>query len=222
MDDSRSRRATSSSLDTVVPLARGDLTVAARVLATALADDPGYRHLMPDESRRVGELTALYQMILADAVVYGRGLVTRIGGVVTGALTIYPPGTYPMTAARWGRAAARTLRIAAQVREHSGNLIRFARLTAPAVPTDSWYFEALGVRPDLQGAGRGSALLAAALALVDAAGEPSYLETMNPGNVAYYERIGYERIREPVPLAADGPWIVPMLRPASAHSLGPR
>ncbi len=84
----------------------------------------------------------------------------------------------------------------------------------PAVPPDAWYFQALGIRPDLQHAGRGAALLRTALALVDAAGVPSYLETNVPANVAYYERFGYAAVREPVPLAPDGPWIYPMARPA--------
>ena len=75
-------------------------------------------------------------------------------------------------------------------------------------------FEAAGVRPDLQLAGRGTALIEAALALVDAAGEESYLETTKPANVAYYERFGYASIREPVPLSPGGPSIFPMLRAA--------
>jgi GNAT superfamily N-acetyltransferase len=200
--------------DLVVPLRRELIPAAARVLASALADDPGYRHLMPDDSRRVGELTGLYRMTLADTVAQAHAFATTLGPVVTGVLAIYPPGTYPMTAARWARAGLRIARIAAHAREHSGGLIRFGRLTAPAVPTDCWYFEAVGVRPDLQLAGRGTALVSAALELVDAAGEPAYLETTKPANVEYYEPFGFERYREPVPISAGGPFIYQMLRRA--------
>ncbi|HEY0117657.1 MAG TPA: GNAT family N-acetyltransferase [Cellulomonas sp.] len=200
--------------DVVIPLAKQHVPAAARVVATALANDPGYRLLLPDDARRVAELTALYRMTLADTVAHGRGLVTMLGPVVTGALATYPPGAYPMTPARWARSGARLAGIAGLVRAQSVALIRFGRLVASAVPRDSWYFQALGIRPDLQGTGRGTTLLRSALALVDAAGASSYLETNAPENVAYYERFGYASLREPVALAPDGPWIHAMLRPA--------
>lgn len=202
------------SPDRVVSLRRAQVPAAARVLATALADDPGYRHLLPDGARRVEELAAIYRLTLADTVRHGQAFATVIGDIVTAVLAIYPPGHYPMTAARWARAGLRVAAVAARAREHSAAVVRFARLTASEVPAEAWYFQALGVRPDLQHAGRGGALLRHAVALADATGEPSYLETNNPENVAYYERLGYVRCHEPVPLAPGGPWIVAMLRPA--------
>lgn len=200
--------------DAVEPLARGHLPQAARVIATALADDPGYRLLLPVESRRVGELTALYRMTLADTIAHGRGFVTALGDAVTAALATYPPGAFPMTAARWVRSGLKLAGIAVLAREHSGPLIRFGRLIASAVPADAWYFQALGVRPDLQHTGRGTVLLRTALALVDHAGVPSYLETNVPENVAYYERFGYRSVAEPLWLAPGRTAIYPMLRPA--------
>ncbi len=208
------RRGVAPPPDAVTPLSTPHVPVAARIVALALEDDPGYRRLLPDDARRIGELIALYRMTLADTAVHGRGFVTTLGPVVTGALATYPPGTYPMTVARWVRSGARLARIAGLARGQSAALVRFGRLTASAVPADSWYFQALGIRPDLQHTGRGTMLLRAALALVDAAGVSSYLETNVPGNVAYYERFGYAAIREPVPLAPGGPWIHAMLRPA--------
>ena len=155
------RRRSAAPPDMVAPLTRAHVPAAARVVATALADDPGYRYLLPDESRRVGELTALYRMTLADTLAHGRGFVTTLGPVVTAALAIYPPGTYPMTPARWARAGGRVALLAARAREHSPGFVRFGQLTAPAVPTHAWYVEAVGVRPDLQLVGRGTALVEA-------------------------------------------------------------
>ena len=208
------RRPMTPPLDEVTALSSRHVAAAARVVATALADDPGYRFLLPDADRRVDQLTALYRMTLADTVAHGSGFVTMLGPVVTGALATYPPGHYPMTPGRWARSGLQVARIAGLVGGGSRALIRFGRLTASAVPPDAWYFQVLGIRPDLQHTGRGAVLLRAALALVDAAGVSSYLETNVPANVAYYERFGYVPIREPVPLAPDGPWIYPMSRPA--------
>ena len=208
------RRRVAPPPDAVTSMSARHVPAAAHIIAMALVDDPGYRHLMPVDGRRVGELTALYRMTLADTVAHGRGFVTTLGDEVTGALATYPPGAYPMTAARWIRSGIQLARIAGLVRERSAALIRFGRLTASAVPVDAWYFQALGIRPDLQHTGRGTVLLRAALALVDAAGVSSYLETNVPENVAYYERFGWTSIREPVPFAPGGPWIHPMLRAA--------
>lgn len=199
--------------DAVVPLRREHVRAAASVLATSLADDPGYRYLLPDGSRRVGELAALYHLTLSDTVRHGLGFVTTIGPVVTGAIALYPPGAYPMTPARWVRSSPRVAWTAALARDHIGGLVRFGRQIAPGVPPDDWYFQAAGVRPDLQGAGRGTALLLAAIAVADEAGRPSHLETNRPENVDYYRRFGYELCGDLVPLAPDGPWIHPMERP---------
>lgn len=201
--------------DVVEPLGAAGIAEAATVLAAALADDPGFVHLFPVRARRERELRALYRMTLSDAVRHGHAFVTRLDGAVTGAIALYPPGTYPMTPARWWRQAFRIVRIAAHTREHSLGIIRFGDVTSAGVPSDSWYVEALGVRPDLQRAGRGKRLMATAFGLIDDAAGRSYLETTKPDNVAYYAALGYEPVRSRVALATDeGPWIFPMSRPA--------
>ncbi len=184
------------------------------MLAAALADDPGFTQLLPVRTRRERELREVYRMTLADGLRHGRVLATTRGEEVTGVLALYAPGTYPMTAGRWLRQAGRVVRIAARAREHSAGIIRFGDLTAKGVRTDAWYVEAFGVRPDLQRAGRGSALMRAFLAELDASGLPSYLETTKEENVGYYVARGYVEQHEPVPLAPGGPFIYPMTRPA--------
>lgn len=201
--------------DVLVPLTEADRRGAAQVLAAALADDPGYRLLFPDPRRREHELQALYRLTLDDAIAHGRAYVTRIGSVVTGAIAIYPPHTYPMSTGRWLRQSVRIARMAARTREHSRGIVRFGSLTAAGVPADTWYVEALGVRPDLQHAGRGYRLITQACALADEVGGRSYLETTKPENVSYYTEMGFVETGARVSLAGDeGPWIVPMVRPA--------
>ncbi|WP_163275077.1 GNAT family N-acetyltransferase [Cellulomonas iranensis] len=200
--------------DTVGPLQERHREQAAAVLAAALADDPGFTHLLPVRARRERELREVYRLTLADGLRHGQVLTTTRGDEVTGVLALYAPGTYPMTVGRWVRQAGRVLRIAAHAREHSLGIIRFGDLTAKGVRTDAWYVEAFGVRPDLQRAGRGSALMRTFLADLDAAGLPSYLETTKEENVGYYVARGYVDQHEPVPLAPGGPFIYPMSRPA--------
>ncbi len=200
--------------DAVEPLTRELLPVAADVLAAALAGDPGFRHLFPDDGRRERELRSLYRMTLSDTLRHGHGFVTRLEGAVTGAVALYAPGTYPMPVGRWLRLAPRIATLAVRTRTHAPGLIRFGDLTAEGVPADAWYVEALGVRPDMQFQGRGKRLMAQVFGLIDAAGGPGYLETTKPENVEYYRALGYHEVRERLPLAQGGPWIHPMARPA--------
>lgn len=203
--------------DVVEPLLAPDIAEAASVLAAALADDPGFVHLFPVKARRERELHAMYRMTLSDAVRHGHAFVTRLNGEITGTIAVYPPGAYPMTAARWARQALRIARIAVRTREHSLGIIRFSDVTSSGVPCDAWYVEALGVRPDLQRCGRGKRLMATVFGVIDDLGGPSYLETTKPDNVVYYTALGYAPVRPPVPMAttaADGPWIFPMQREA--------
>ena len=55
-----------------------------------------------------------------------------------------------------------------------------------------FYLMTIGVDPRFQGQGLGSALLDATLAIIDAKGLPTYLESSNEKNVPLYKRHGYE------------------------------
>lgn len=59
----------------------------------------------------------------------------------------------------------------------------------PHVP--HFYLAVVGVAPDSQGMGLGSAILDATLKRVDAAHLPAYLENSNPRNTRLYERAGF-------------------------------
>ena len=52
----------------------------------------------------------------------------------------------------------------------------------------------IGVDPALQGAGHGTELMKQALARCDADHILAYLETSNPRNTPFYERLGFERL----------------------------
>jgi GNAT superfamily N-acetyltransferase len=59
-----------------------------------------------------------------------------------------------------------------------------------------FHLSALGVDPDLQGGGIGSALMEPVLEICDRDGVPAYLETAVARNVLLYERAGFEVVEE--------------------------
>jgi predicted N-acetyltransferase YhbS len=81
---------------------------------------------------------------------------------------------------------------------------------------DHWFLDIIGVRPERQGEGIGSALLRAGLAEVDKDGVPAFLVTSQPRNVPFYEWLGFG-VTEEYDIGPVHVW--PMLRmPATAVS----
>lgn len=58
------------------------------------------------------------------------------------------------------------------------------------------YLSHIGVAPEHQGAGLGSALMVGGLARADAQGMPAWLETSKPRNVGYYERFAFRAVAD--------------------------
>lgn len=78
-------------------------------------------------------------------------------------------------------------------------------------PTEPhWYLSLIGVIPERQGKGLGTALIEPILDLCDAAGLPAYLEASAERNRKLYARLGFETIA--TIRVADCPPIFPMLR----------
>ena len=75
---------------------------------------------------------------------------------------------------------------------------------------EHYYLAVLGTRPDRQGEGIGSALMAPVLATCDEAGLGAYLESSKESNIPFYRRHGFEVVGE-VTFPA-GPTIWPMWR----------
>ena len=59
-----------------------------------------------------------------------------------------------------------------------------------------WLLDALGVDPAVHGTGIGSALVRHGLARAKAAGRPTFVETGTPGNVPFYEHLGFRLVDE--------------------------
>lgn len=97
-------------------------------------------------------------------------------------------------------------------------LLERRRLAHVGVP--HWYLSALGVDPDRQRQGIGSALLGTVLRRADMGATPVYLETATARNVLLYERHGFEVVEELIlPRTDVRGWL--MLRPAAASAAPP-
>ncbi|SHE58145.1 GNAT family N-acetyltransferase [Streptoalloteichus hindustanus] len=85
----------------------------------------------------------------------------------------------------------------------------------PAEP--HWWLATVGVRPDLQGRGLGTAALKAGLVEVDRSGQPAFLETSDERNVRLYQRLGFEVTAE-LDIPGGGPHTWFMRRePGTTH-----
>jgi len=132
-----------------------------------------------------------------------------VGGAVW-----YPPGQWPPPL---GRQLAALPGNARAFGRRLGPATALVRATAGVHPhRPHWYLAFIGVDPDWQGRGVGSALLRSRLTGCDAARADAYLESSKVGNVALYKHFGFEPTAV-VPVPSGAPVITSMWRPASPH-----
>jgi len=176
------------------------------VMARAFHDDPVLGWLLPDPGKRPARLRRFFGIELRH-VALPRGCVWTTSDLSAAALVL-PPG-------RWRVPLQATLR---EGSAFGAGLGRAARLGA----TMEWrhareargphyYVRDVGVLPEMQGRGLGSALLGPTLERCDREGLPAYLEASSKRSVALYERLGFEHLSE-LSIAGSPPlWL--MLRP---------
>ena len=114
-------------------------------------------------------------------------------GLRTGAALVLSPGRWraPVSCtlleggAFWAR-LDRATRMGLAIEWHHGRLVRGPH----------YYVRDVGVVPEAQGQGLGSALLEPTLVACDREGLPAYLEASSERNAALYERLGFCLLRE--------------------------
>jgi GNAT superfamily N-acetyltransferase len=158
------------------------------VLAEAFFEDPIFGWLMPDDAKRRARLRRYFGIELRHLVL-PRGRVWTTSDLAGVALSLPPR--------RWRAPLGVTLLEGSAFGIH---LLRAARLGAAIewrhLREAHYYVCDVGVRPDMQGKGLGSALLGPTLACCDREGLPAYLEASSEQNAALYERLGFRLIRE--------------------------
>jgi ribosomal protein S18 acetylase RimI-like enzyme len=173
------------------------------VITLAFAADPMARWATPDPARYLATMAAITEAFGGNGFAHGSVYVDEAGG---GAAMWLPPGVEPdgeRLAALIGENAPRDRE------EDLGAVMDEMGRFHPHEP--HWYLPLIGVDPALQGRGIGGALMAHALARVDADGLPAYLESSNPRNITLYRRHSFEAIGSIQ--HGSSPTLVPMLRP---------
>ena len=199
------------------PLERKRIPDAVGALARAFDDDAVSVSLWPDPARRARALTAFMTIPVADAYAHGNVTVIRDDRDVVAVAAWLPPGKFPLSPLRRARAMPRIGRVAMADRGAMRRFARFGTNIDAAFPDDRpAYLAVVGVVPERQGSGLGTAVLRPGLGLCDQTGSDAYLETANARAVPLYERLGFTVLSEGDALLPDGPTHWRMRRPAGS------
>ena len=183
-----------------------DVPDLADTLARAFHDDPGFSHLLPDPSDRTDRLRGFFETELR-----GTGISlerTWTTDDLSGAAIWMPPD-------KWRVPITTTLRELAPMTRVFGRRLPLAfrsrmRMEArhPKKPPHG-YLLMMGVAPERQGRGLGTALLEPGLGALDKDRAPAYLEASSTRSRELYRRIGFE-VTGQLDLPSGGPplWLM--------------
>jgi GNAT superfamily N-acetyltransferase len=177
------------------------------VLAAAFHDDPIFGWLMPDEASRQARLRCFFELELQH-VALSRGCAWT-SSALSGAALCLPPGAWRLPTRvllTQGPSFARAF--GARLPKAAGLLSVVERRH---IRQPHYYFPYVGVSPEAQGQGLGTALMRPTLDRCDEEGLPAYLEASSERNAALYERLGFE-LKDELRFAGSPPLRL-MLRP---------
>lgn len=189
----------------------------AQSLYRALRNDPFYMYLeqsIEDAGRGAQDaMLAYYILSMQDAARWGR-LTLPDQGPHGAAVWTLPLNAQAVEQRRAERTAALENALGARAAETYAAMDRsIAEREAKVDLEGLWYLSILGVDPSLQGRGLGARLLRPVLDEADAAGRASFLTTFSPGNIRFYEGLGFE-CRAVFPEPVTGADVSVLIRPA--------
>jgi ribosomal protein S18 acetylase RimI-like enzyme len=175
---------------------------AVDVLVRAFETDPAVRWVYPDPEQYLAHFPEFVRAFGGKAFEWGTAYCAE---GFRGAALWLPPGVHPdeepLVAHLERTVFARDLQDAFSMFEQMG---RFH----PEEP--HWYLPLIGVAPEHQGQGWGAVLMQHALVPCDRENLSAYLESSNPRNVPFYERLGFELLG--TIQVGSSPPVFPMLR----------
>jgi ribosomal protein S18 acetylase RimI-like enzyme len=190
--------------------AKADVDKAAADLAAAFIDDPIFNWFMRDDAKREAAKARFFRVILNEAAFQDGDIERPAAG---GAAAVWLPSENlgPQPFHREIRALPMLLNAAGLGRMGRLMKLRDAMDSHHPMERPHDYLWFLGVHPDAQGRGVGSALLRWKTERMDAIGRCGFLETATPRNLPLYQRHGFEIVCDYRP-APDGPLIWGMWR----------
>lgn len=183
----------------IVRLRAEDRIRASEALARAFQDDPLQSYVFPDPVERAARSAAHFLPIIDYGLQFGE--VWTNAGQPAGAAVWLGPDAWEVTPER---AAASGLDQLPSILGAEAADRFFSTLAAidpyhhRDVPAAHWYVMVVGVAREAQGQGLGRALLQPLMDRAAAAGQPCYLETAQPTNVAFYKHLGFQQLVETV------------------------
>lgn len=166
---------------------------ASDVLARAFQQDPAWVWLIADAEKRKRLLPWLFRVGFDVTAAE----VWTTSGVVRGAARWLPPGRPALRVGPTLKALVTTpFRLGSALAPFLayGRAVEVLRAEAMAEP--HWYLAGIGVDPSAQRRGIGTALLEPGLVAATRAGLPTVLLTNNEANLPFYERHGFEVVRQ--------------------------
>lgn len=169
-----------------------DLHRLSQALAHAFYEDPVFNWLVPDDSERLGMSQRGFELYLRKVYMPHEECYTT-EDAVGGALWL-PPHKWHLGPLAQVRLLPGML--GAMGRRLPQLLRAISTLESNHPKKTHYYLPFVGVEPDLQGKGIGTALMRPILDRCDHDGTPAYLEATAPRNRACYERQGFKVTEE--------------------------
>ena len=161
------------------------------MLAEAFFDDPVFGWLIPDDTSRRARLHRYFGIDLRHLTL-PRGRVWTSSDLRGAALSL-PPGKWrvpPHVSALHGSAFGVRIARAARL----GAAMEWRHMRHAREP--HYYVRDIGVHPEMQGRGLGSALMRPTLERCDRERLPAYIEASSERSAALYERLGFQLVSE--------------------------
>ena len=187
-----------------------DIPRLADALALAFDGDPPMQWFLPDPESRVRRARTLFDLMLSK-VHLERDWCYTTDDVVGGALWV-PPGNWRLSIVQQLTLLPGMVRVFGRGLAHAQRGLAVMEDGHPRTP--HYYLDSLGVVPQWQGRGIGSALLVPVLRRCDEERMPAYLNAGSPRSRELYRRHGFD-VTEEFALPDGGPSLWRMWREPS-------
>ncbi len=202
----------------LIPLPSNGYAGAGAVLGQAFEDDPLWRETFSDPDTRPELLVSMFTG-LARATLAAQGIAETSREFDAVALWLPPGNTIGLRATVKSRFALQRFVMGLPADDRKRMLAVLGQLEErkkALMPNPHWYLSAIGVSPERQGEGLGSALVRSGLSKADDDNVSVYLETETEDNVGFYEHLGFEVVEQITAAGLDLPlWL--LTRPPLTH-----